>query len=332
MTTAMEKFTWIERKGQSLCAWFTQFVNCKSRDFILEILSPGDYGVWKWAGDDFKIPPEKSWELGEFMIGLRSCLDVAVYEMSRKAVSKGLIKPSRVNFPILRSGRFWTDSTVSWLTESDRQRVKQAQRFAERRSYDVDVVLINALANCDKHRSLVRVAVSSAACGQIGGDNRISFAQAKDLGLGSPDPQGWYTASTAQGSSAGTTKNSKFVTGGPLGGLAITGTIPTIHLHVADDLELDDEDDMKRLAQMPVVEAIKQATYEIRDILSILADGTERVTDQEITDGKNRYYSTMMAAASEALQIYQSIPLDKDLRPGWSMHLKQLDSCQSDTV
>ena len=306
--------------------------NSQSKEFMLEILPPGDYGVWRWTGDEIAIPAEKSWELGEFMIGLRSCLDNAVYEMSRQAVIEGLVKRSSIQFPILRRSESWKTSTVSWLNETDRQRVRQAQRFGERRSYDIDIVIVNALANCDKHRSLVRVAVGSASCGQIGGKNGISFSRAKDLGLGPLDPQGWYTASTIRGFDAGKTENGKFVTGGPLGGLAITGTIPTIELHVANDLELDDEDDKKRLARVSVVEAIKQAMYEVRDILGILVDGANQVTDREVTDAKINDHTTMIASAVEALQIYQNVPLEKSLRPGWSMHLRQLGDCKSDTV
>ena len=243
-----------------------------------------------------------------------------------------LVRRSRVSFPILRSSNSWTKATVPWLRESNRQRVRQAQRFGERRSYDVDIVLINALANCDKHRSIVRVAVSSASCGQIGGKNGISFARAEDLGLGPLDSQGWYLASTIQGFSAGATENGKFVTRGPLGGLAITGTIPTMQLHIATDLEWDDEDDKKRLARVSVVGAIKQAMYEVRDILGILADGTEQVTDKEISHASINDHKNMIALAAEVLQIYRNIPLEKNLRPGWSMHLKQLGACQQDAI
>ncbi|MDE2814869.1 MAG: hypothetical protein OXM01_17720 [Gemmatimonadota bacterium] len=326
MTTAKEKLEWIEQKGRSLCTWLTQFQHSKSKDFLLEVLPPGDIGVWRWVGGDIEIPTAKSWELGEFMIGLRSCLDIAVFQMSQEAIEKGLVKRSAVHFPILRNGSAWKQSTVSWLNESSRQRVRQAQRFGERRSYDVDIVLINALANCDKHRSLVSVAVSSAACGQIGGKNSISFSRAADLGLGPVDSQGWYTASTSQGSSKGETESDRFVTRGPLGGLAITGTIPTMQFHINVDLELDDEDDKKRLARVSVVEAIKQATYEVRDIIGILEDGTRKVTDEKIAIEKTNDYREMMASATEALQIYQNIPLERNLRSGWSMHLKKVAS------
>ena len=331
MTTATEKYQWIEHKGQSLCAWFTQFQKSKSRNFLLEIAPPGDIGVWRWTGEDIEIPAEKSWEFGEFMIGLRSCLDIAVYQMSQDAIRKRTVKRSRVNFPILRSINDWKSGTVFWLNESNRQRVRQAQRFGERRRYDIDIVLINELANCDKHRSLVRVGVSSATCGQIGGKNGISFARAKGLGLGPVDSQGWYSASTVHGFRPSATENGKVVTRGPLGGLAITGTIPTMQLQIASDPDLDDEDDKRRLARVSVMEAIKQAMYEVRDILGILEDRTEKVTDEEITNGKINDHINLLASAADALQIYQNIPLEKNLRPCWSMHLEQLGGCHSDT-
>ena len=171
-------------KQELLCDWFAQFLNSGRKDFLLEIVPPGDIEVWRWTGEDIEIPAEKSWELGELMIGLPSCLDIAVYQMSSEAVRKEQVRRSRVHFPILRSSNSWTKATASWLSESNRQRVRQAQRFGNRRRYDVDVVLINALKNCDKHRSIVRTTVSSASCGHIGGKNGISFARAKDLGLG----------------------------------------------------------------------------------------------------------------------------------------------------
>ena len=331
MTTATEKCKWIERKGQSLCAWFTQFRNSQNREFVLEILPPGDYGVWRWTGDEVAIPAEKSWELGEFMIGLRSCLDNAVYEMSRHAVTSGLVKRSSIQFPILHRSESWKTSTVSWLDETDRQRVRQAQRFGEKRKYDIDIGIINALANCDKHRSLVRVSMGSASCGQIGGKNSISFSRAKDLGLGPQSPQGWYTASTVRGFNPGTTEKDKFVTGGPLGGLAMTGTIPRIELRFANDLDLDDENAKKRLAQVSIEQVIKQAMYEVKDILEILVGGAKQATEQEVTDAIVNDHTAMIESAVEALQVYQNIPLDKNLRPGWSMHLRQLGACRSDT-
>ena len=299
---------------------------------MLEILPTGDYGIWRWTGSKISVPAEKSWELGEFMIGLRSCLDNAVYEMSQQAVIEGRVKRSNIQFPVLRRSESWKSSTVSWLSETDRQRVRQAQRFGERRSYDVDIVVVNALANCDKHRSLVRVVLGSASCGLIGGKNRVSLSRAKDLGLGPPDPQGWYTASNLQGFDAGRTENSKIAAGGPLGGLAVTGTIPTIELHVASDLELEDDGDKKRLARVSVVEAIKQAMCEVSDILGILLDGVNQVTDQEIIDPKINDHAAIMASAVDALQIYHNIPLDKSLRSGWSMRLGQLGHCDSGTV
>ena len=331
MNTATEKFEWIEAKGKSLCDWFTQFLYSGRKDFLLEIAPPGDIGVWRWTGEDIKIPAEKSWELGEFMTGLRSCLDIAVYQVSTEAVRKGLVRRSGVRFPILRSSNSWTKATASWLSESNRQRVRQAQRFGKRRSYDVDIVLINALANCDKHRSIVRIAVSSASCGQIGGKNSISFARAKDLGLGPVDSQGWYTGSTTQGFRTGKSKKGQFVTGGPLGGLALTGTIPTMELRIANDLELDDEDDKKRLARVSVVEAITQAMDEVREILAILGEGTVQVTRKNVSDTKYSEHKDMLGSAAEMLQIYQNIPIQRELRLGWSMHLKQLGSRERGT-
>lgn len=324
MNTATEKFEWIEHKGKSLCDWFTQFLNSGRKDFLLEIVPPGNIGVWRWTGKDIEIPAEKNWELGELMIGLRSCLDIAVYQMSSEAVRTGQIKRSRVHFPILRDSSSWTKTTASWLSESDRQRVKQAQRFGNRRSYDIDTVLINALANCDKHRSIVRTAVSTGSCGQIGGKNGISFARAKDLGLGSADSQGWYTASTTQGISTHKSKKGQFVASGPLGGLALTGTIPTIELRIATDLGLDDEDDQKRLARVPVVEAIIQAMNEVRDILAILDQGSVQIAHQKEPNAIYNEHKNKLESAVEMLQIYQKIPIKRKLRPGWSMHLKQL--------
>lgn len=332
MTTATEKYKWIERKGQSLCAWFTQFRNSQNREFTLEILPPGDYGVWRWTGGEVAIPAEKSWELGEFMTGLRSCLDNAVYEMSRHAVNAALVNRSTIRFPILHSSESWKTSTVSWLNQTERQRVRQAQRFGEHRKYDVDIGIINALANCDKHRSLVRVSMRSASCGQIGGKNGISFSRAEDLGLGPRSPQGWYTASTVQGFNPGMPGKDKFVTGGPLGGLAITGTIPRIELHVANDLDLDDEDAKKRLAQVSIEQVIKQAMYEVKDILGILVGGVKQATEQEVTDAKINDHMTTIESAVEALQIYQNIPLEQSRRSGWSMRLGQLGDYTPDTA
>ena len=331
MNTATKKFQWIEHKGKLLCDWFTQFLNSGRKDFLLEIVPPGDIGVWRWTGEDIEIPPEKSWELGELMIGLRSCLDIAVYQMSSEAVRKEQVRRSRVHFPILRSSTSWTKATASWLSESNRQRVRQTQRFGNRRRYDVDVVLINALANCDKHRSIVRTTVSSASCGQIGGKNGISFARAKDLGLGPADSKGWHTASTTQGFNTGKSKKGQFVTGGPLGGLALTGTIPTMELRIANDLELDDEDDKKRLARVSVVEAITQAMNEVRDILAILGKETVQVTHQKLSNKKYNEHKNMLESADEMLQIYQETPIQMELRLGWSMHLKQLGNRQPGT-
>ena len=101
MTEAIEKFKWAERKGQSLCAWFTEFLNSKREDFKLEILPPGDIGVWKWTGEDIAIPIEKSLELGEFMASLRSCLDIAIYEMSKEAIKEGNCEALRGQIPHL---------------------------------------------------------------------------------------------------------------------------------------------------------------------------------------------------------------------------------------
>ena len=332
MNTAAKKFEWIERKGNSLCDWFAQFLNSARTNFLLEIVPPGDIGVWRWTGKDIEIPAEKRWELGELMIGLRSCLDIAVYQMSSEAVRKEQVKRSRVHFPILRSSSSWTKAAVSWLSESNRQRVKQAQRFGNRRNYDIDVVLINALANCDKHRSMVRTVVSSTSCGQIGGKNGISFARAKDLGLGPVDSQGWYTASSTQSINTGKSKKGQFVMSGPLGGLALTGTMPTMELRISTGLELDDEDDKKRLAQVSVVEAITQAMNEVRDILAILGEGSVQVTHQKESNAIYNEHKNISDSTVEMLQIYQKIPVQRELRPGWSMHLKQLVNRQSDTI
>ena len=54
-----------------------------------------------------------------------------------------------------------------------------------------------------------------------------------------------------------------------------------MELHIANDLELDDEDDKKRLARVSVVEAITQAMNEVRDILAILGKETVQVTHQK---------------------------------------------------
>ena len=326
MTEAIEKFKWAECKGQSLCAWFTEFLNSKRKDFKLEILPPGDIGVWKWAGEDIAIPIEKSLELGDFMASLRSCLDIAIYEMSQKAIKRGIVKSYEVKFPILRSSNLWKNSTVSWLSQSNRQRVKKAQRFGERRDYDMDIVLINSLSNCDKHRSIVSVLLSSAACGQIGGENAVSFAWAKDLGLGSRDTEGWHTAVSVQVSCATEKERDKFELRGPLGGLALMGTIPTMQLRFSNDLELDNEDDKRRLAQVSVVEAIYQSVNEVRSILGILLDETEQVTEDEMSSGEINDHKNTMPSATEYLQIYKEIPPDASLRTGWTMHLKEIKS------
>ena len=330
MDEAVAKFNRLEQRGQALCKWFDKFIEDNGQEFVLKILPSGDYGTWEWTGGNVDIPVEKILELGELMAGLRSCLDLELYQMSREEVERRLVKRRQISFPCLRHADSWHENTVPWLTGIKRQRIRQAQRFGERRKRNIDCVVLSTLASYDKHRALIQAEIGGASYGQIGGEDGISKAWATELGLGSEE-SGWYSVGTVHGGARGKMGKGNVVVEGPLGGMALMGTIPTVQIRFSGDLELDDEDDRKRLARASVPGAIKQVTWEVRDILEIMSVGTTKMADSEVSEFHIEHFQGRMELATRAAQIYRHIPQSRDARVGWSMHLKQLPSHSLET-
>ena len=151
---AVAKFRRLEKRATELCEELTGFEEEKGREFALSIGESGNRGVWEWTGGDRSLPDDVCLKLGELMVGLRACLDIAVYEMSEHAIACGRVSRNQVSFPCVRESVQWTDRTVHWLDEETRQLVRTVQRFTDRQRH-VDCAVIGALAAQDKHRGLL---------------------------------------------------------------------------------------------------------------------------------------------------------------------------------
>ena len=324
MNPAIAKFVQLQERGQELKAWFTNFLEHKNRGFSLRVLPSGDFGVWEWAGQNMEMPSDKALDLGAFFVGLRSCLDIALYRVSQEAIAEGRTRPKNIRFPVLQHEEKWRPSTVSWLSKEDRQKVLRAQYFGDRRNYSINVWLVNEFAICDKHYSLLQLEMGTTGWGQMGSKHGIPFSWAMDLGLGEPDSEGWYPISKVHGLSSNRLEDGEVVIEGALGGLAVSGTLPMLDLRFADGLVLNAECSEKPLSMMSIVEAIDQATWEIRDILSILTGAITMVSDEEINATNMVNHEQRLDWAQRAIQIYLHIPKDKSVRPNWLMRLDEL--------
>ena len=324
MNQAIAKFEQLQESGRELMAWFISFLERKNHEFSLRVLPSGDFGVWEWTGQTIDIPSHKAVELGAFFVGLRSCLDIALYRRSQQAIAEGRTRRKNIRFPILQHAEKWRSGTVSWLGEEDRQKVLRAQHFGDRRRYSTSVWLVNELAICDKHHSILQLELGTSGWGQMGSQDGISASWAKDLGLGEPDSEGWWPTFKIHGLSSNQIKERGVVIEGPLGGLASAGTLPMLELRFADDLGINENCSQKPLSTLSIVEAINQATWEIRDILAILTGAIAMVADEEIEAVNMENHKQRLDWAKRAIQIYRHIPKDKSVRPNWLMRLDEL--------
>ena len=298
-----------------------RFEEEKGSEFALWIPESGDRGVWEWTGGDLGVPEDMCLGLGEIMAGLRSCLDVALYEVSEEARTLGHVKPNQIKFPCLRRSEEWTVGTLSWLGDGKRECVLAAQRFSGSHRRDIDCAVIGALAAQDKHRGLLELTMGSESSGFIGA---VSPAWARELGLGRQGPDGYFNLATTHGTPTKILGRDNVVVEGPLGGLALSGTIPGVSIRYASNLEMDHEEDKQRLGRVSVFDSMDQALSEVAEILGSLGGGE---VPQVVRGGVRRSDLTAeMSAtlAAEAASIYGGVPRVASERPGWRIHLREV--------
>lgn len=316
---AVAKFRRLEKRATELCDELSRFEEEKGREFALSIGESGNLGVWEWTGGDRGLPDDMCLELGELMVGLRACLDVALYEISEQAIACGRVRPNHISFPCLRESTQWNDRTLGWLDEEKRKLVRTVQRFSDRQC-DVDCAVIGALAAHDKHRGLLELKIVGGSRGVVGA---IGYVWANELGLGQPGPDGYSYAGKIHGTPVEAHGRDNVVIEGPLGGLALMGTMPSVSTRYASTLVMDHEADKERLSHIPVSESIEQAVGEVAEILEVLGGGALGVS---VRDARRSYAHavTMTALAAEAASVYGRVPRDASARPGWRMHLREM--------
>ena len=283
---AVTKFRYVEMRALDLLDRLARFEEEKGSEFALCISECGKRGVWEWTGGDVGLPDEHCLELGETMAGLRSCLDLALYEVSEKERILGRVRRRQISFPCLRAPEDWTDRTLSWLDDEKWERVRAVQRFSDGQNRDIDCVVIGALAALDKHRSLLELAMVGSSRGVFGA---VDHAWVRDLGLGRRSPDGYYEVGTTHGTPANIPGRENVVLDGPLGGLALMGAIPSVSIRYASDLEMDHEEDEQRLGRVTVFESIGQALSEVAEILEALGGWN---VGSSVPDVDRRYYGT----------------------------------------
>lgn len=318
---AVAKFRYLERRALQLQDRLARLETEKGSEFALCIQDSGDRGVWEWTGGTLGVPEDHCLELGEIIAGLRSCLDMCLYEASEEARTLGRVRPSQVGFPCLRRSEDWTDRTLSWLDAEKRERVLAVQRFSDRDHRDVDCVVIGALAAQDKHRSLLELKIAGASRGVVGA---VDPAWARDLGLGRRGPDGFYEVSTVHGTPTKMLGRDNVVVEGPLGGLALTGAIPSVRIRYAGDLEMDHEENKQRLGRVTVVESIDQALSEVGETLEALCGGDVRSSGHGVEHRSDLGPEALTAMGAEVAAIYGGVPRRASERPGWRIHLREV--------
>ena len=318
---AVVKFRHLEKRALDLCDCYLNFEKEKRREFALCILDSGNQAVWEWTGGDRELPDDICLRLGELMVGLRACLDVALYEISENERALGHVKPNQITFPCFRRSEQWNDHTLRWLGEEKRQRVLNAQRFADRQKRDVDCVIIGVIASHDKHRGLLELTMGYGSRGVYGA---IDSAWASELGLGRRGSDGYFEAFTTHGTPVIMYGRRNVVIEGPLGGLALSGTVPSTAIRYASNLFMDNEDDKERLSRVSVFDSIEQALSEVAEILEIFGGGDERASLPYFELQSDTRIEMLTAMAEEAASIYGRVPQEASERPGWRVHLREV--------
>ena len=316
---AVAKFRRLEKRATELCDELIRFEEVKGREFALSIGESGKLGVWEWTGGDRSIPDDICLEVGEVMVGLRACLDIAVYEMSEPAIACGRVRRNQVSFPCVRESLQWTDRTVDWLDEEMREKIRKVQRFAGRQR-DVDCAVIGALAAQDKHRGFLELVIVGGSRGAVGA---IDYDRASELGLGQSRSDEYVDLGKIHGTPVVVHGRENVVIEGPLGGLALMGAVPLVSARYASNLDMDYEVDRERLNHVSVTESIEQAICEVGEILEVLGSGDLVVS---FRDGKQScsHMVLMEDLVAEAASIYGRVPRAATARSGWRMHLREL--------
>ena len=318
---AVAKFRYLERRAMDLWDRLARFEEEKGSEFALWIPESGDRGVWEWTGGDLGLPEDMCLELGEIMAGLRSCLDVALYEVSEEARTLGHVKRNQISFPCLRRSEDWTDGTLSWLADEKRECVLRAQRFSGPNRRDIDCAVIGALAAQDKHRGLLELTMGGGSKGFVGA---VSRAWARELGLGRQGPDGYFNMGTTYGTPTKILGRDNVVVEGPLGGLALIGTIPWVSIGYASNLEMDHEEDKQRLGRVSVFDSMDQALSEVAEILSSLGGAEVPLSVGGAVRRSDPTAEMPATLAAEATSIYGHVPRVASDRPGWWIHLREV--------
>ena len=318
---AVRKFRYLEERAMKLQSRLLRFEIDKGSEFALCIQKSGDRGIWVWPGGNLSLPEDQCLELGEIMVGLRSCLDVALYEISEDARALGRVRRNQINFPCLRRSQDWTDRTLSWLDADKRERVLAVQRFSDRTNRDVDHVVIGALAAHDKHRSLLELKMVRVSKGFV---DAVDPDWARNLGLGRRGSNSFYEGCKIHGMPLKIQGFDNVVIEGPLGGLAHMGAIPWVSIGYAGDLEMDYEEDKRRLGRVTVLESMDQSLSEVAEILEALGGCDVRSSVRGVERRSDFSAEGLTAVAAEVASIYGSVPSQVSERPGWRIHLRDV--------
>ena len=315
------KFRRLEKRALELCECCSRFEKEKGQEFALSILDSENRAVWEWTGGDRELPYDICLELGELMVGLRACLDIALYEISETERVSGNVKPNQITFPCLRESEHWNERTLRWLGKEKRQRVLNAQRFADRQKRDFDCVIIGVIASQDKHRGLLELSMGYGSRGVYGA---IDTAWASELGLGRAGSDGFFKAAKIHSTPTRIHGQNNVVIEGPLGGLALSGTVPTASVRYASNLLLDNKEDKERLSRVSVFDSIEQALDEVAEILEILGGNNVRASLPKFDLQSDFRMERLTTLAEEVASIYRRVPQVASERPGWRVHLREI--------
>ena len=152
----------------------------------------------------------------------------------------------------------------------------------------------------------------------------IGSAWARELGLGQRGPDGYFEGGTTHGTPVRMYGRSNVVIEGPLGGLALTGTVPSASIRYASNLFMDHEDDKKRLSSVSVFESIEQALSEVAEILEMLGGSNVRASIPDFELQSDSRMGMLTGSAEEVTSIYGRVPPVASERPGWRIHLREV--------
>ena len=307
----------IEKRVSKLGERIEQFITEQEMEFALKIENDGITARWVYKGHNKNIHDDLSFEVGDIINGLRCSLDSMVWYLSKDAIKRGEVKKREIMFPIYPDEKEWKSNAIKWLNEDIRQKIKSRQRTksAEREKPGVDLVVINQLNNYHKHRVLITCTKRSAVGGYI---SLESMQLGHELGL-RVGPDGSCTGGTIYGVEK--IETGSIFAEGPIGELAIMGTVPSVLVGFDNDIDLDDEESKKAMAGRDVIEVLREAITNVKDTISVVM-GEE--LKNEASDDEYQYDQLVkrQKRMQRIAKIYKEVPNEQTDRRGWCKHLK----------